>query len=193
MNFKYAGIGSRQTTLDILNIMRSLGQFLANNGWTLRSGGAEGADTAFEEGCDLANGKKEIYLPWQKFNGNSSLLYYESKEIPEDIRIKSFELAEQFHPGWEYLSSASKLLISRNGFQVLGQDLCSPVDMILYWCPSDNTGGTGQALRIAAAKDIPMFNVGYKTERIQLQGWLGVDLSFLETEQTYNLETGKWE
>jgi len=34
-------------------------------GYTLRSGGANGADTAFEEGCC----RKELYLPWPGFNG----------------------------------------------------------------------------------------------------------------------------
>jgi hypothetical protein len=193
MNLTYAGIGSRQTPHEILEIMRTLGQFLAIKNCTLRSGGADGADMAFEEGCDLGNGKKEIYLPWKKFNDNLSSLYYTSEEITEDTRLKSFDLAEEFHPGWIYLSLAAKFLIARNGFQVLGKDLFSPVDMVLYWCPSDDTGGTGQALRIATAKDIPTFNIGYKTERLQLAGWLGMDLGFLETNQTYNLVTSKWE
>lgn len=47
----YAGIGSRQTPDDILELMHRIGSTLAINGFTLRSGGAVGADTAFEQGA----------------------------------------------------------------------------------------------------------------------------------------------
>ena len=71
----YAGIGSRETPPDILLKMVKIGCHLAKMGWTLRSGGAPGADSAFEKGCDLGGGDKQIFLPWKGFQGNSSLLY----------------------------------------------------------------------------------------------------------------------
>ena len=71
----YAGIGSRSTPDNVLGIMEKLGIVLAKKGFILRSGGADGADKAFEKGCDLASGQKEIYLPWKGFNGNNSSLY----------------------------------------------------------------------------------------------------------------------
>ncbi len=54
----YAGVGSRLTPMPILGLMRKLGFRLAELGYTLRSGAADGADAAFEAGCDEAGGSK---------------------------------------------------------------------------------------------------------------------------------------
>lgn len=53
---KYAEIGSRETPTAILADMESLAQNLAASRWTLRTGGANGANMAFEAGhrCDRA-------------------------------------------------------------------------------------------------------------------------------------------
>ena len=49
----YAGVGSRETPQDVLKIMWKIGKHLADKGYTLRSGGARGADAACENGCDI--------------------------------------------------------------------------------------------------------------------------------------------
>lgn len=54
----YAGIGSRETPRSILDLMTAIARKLEALGYTLRSGGATGADTAFEEGVERL---KEIY------------------------------------------------------------------------------------------------------------------------------------
>lgn len=68
----YTGIGSRETPYEIQDLMKRIAFKLAENGWLLRSGGAEGADTAFENGwwdwrltqdaCSLV-GRYECYVP----------------------------------------------------------------------------------------------------------------------------------
>ena len=65
----YTGVGSRKTPGAIFDLMGEIGRNLAIDGYVLRSGGASGADTAFEQGCDLHEGMKEIYLPWKGFSG----------------------------------------------------------------------------------------------------------------------------
>ena len=67
-NIYYTGIGSRETPEEILGWMQDIGWLLGKRGYTLRSGGADGADSAFEKGCDQANGEKDIYIPWKNFN-----------------------------------------------------------------------------------------------------------------------------
>ena len=47
----YAGIGSRNTPKEVLDVFESIGKYLALQGFVLRSGGADGADRAFERGC----------------------------------------------------------------------------------------------------------------------------------------------
>jgi hypothetical protein len=65
----YAGIGSRQTPDHVLAAITAVAKVLAERGYILRSGGAEGADTAFEKGAGKAT---EIFLPWRGFNQNDS-------------------------------------------------------------------------------------------------------------------------
>lgn len=141
----YTGIGSRETPESVLRKMTKIAQILGNAGWTLRSGGAPGADTAFEQGSAL----KEIYLPWKGFSGNPSPLYEISKEATA--------LAEQFHPAWDRCGKAAKLFHSRNVYQVLGYDLKTPASFVICW--HQGTGGTLQACRVAEAYKIPIFNM----------------------------------
>ena len=145
----YSGIGSRKTPEDILMKFDRIGKILANKGFTLRSGGADGADSAFEVGCDKANGKKEIFLPWKGFNGNTSLLF----DPPEE----AFVMTGKIHPGWHHLKQGARRLHARNCQQVLGINLDNPVQFVICYTKLDG-GGTLQALRIAQQKKIPIYN-----------------------------------
>ncbi len=64
MEKSYAGIGSRETPAEILMYMTRIASFLESKGYTLFSGGASGADTAFEIGVSNS-GNKKIFLPWE--------------------------------------------------------------------------------------------------------------------------------
>jgi len=149
----YAGIGSRETPPEILNYFTLLAKYLAKHKYVLRSGGARGADKAFEAGCDAANGQKEIYLPWKGFEGSDSPL------IVSDPN--AFIIASKYHPKWMSLSAGAKKLQARNTHQVLGWDLNTPSDFIICWTRNGSgAGGTGQAIRIAEAYNIPVFDTG---------------------------------
>ena len=148
---KYAGIGSRNTPMNILNIMTGIAYHFSKYDVVLRSGGAHGADTAFEEGCDQSNGKKEIFLPWKDFNDNKSELYNPTKE--------AYEIARNFHPYWQGLDASVKKLMARNTHQVLGKTCSDPCDIVICWTLNENKGGTSQALRIAKAYNIPIVNI----------------------------------
>lgn len=153
----YAGIGSRDTPNNIQTLMRQMAAHLANHGWTLRSGAAQGADQAFEKGCDDVTGDKEIYLPWAGFENSKSTL------IVNDSR--ALEIAEKYHPYWHNLSQGARKLQARNSHQVLGADLNTPSSFIIcYTKNGKGGGGTGQALRIAKAHNIPTFDCGKYTD-----------------------------
>lgn len=149
----YAGIGARKTPKEIQDLFANVGKYLANERFVLRSGGAKGADQAFEKGCDLAKGKKEIYLPWRGFEGSNSPLIVKDK--------KAFEIAEKFHPYWHNLSEGAKKLQARNSHQILGLDLNTPSKFVICWTEGGKgLGGTGQALRVAKHYKIPIFDAG---------------------------------
>lgn len=149
----YAGIGSRKTPRIYIELFQRVGKYLASQGVILRSGGAEGADKAFEVGCDTVKGRKEVYIPWKGFNDSSSNLIVKDKN--------AFEIAKKYHPQWSILSQGAKKLQARNCHQVLGEDLNSPSAFIICWTKDGNgQGGTGQALRIAKDYNIPVFDCG---------------------------------
>lgn len=152
MNKIYTGIGSRETPKEVQKDMILLAQILSELKYTLRSGGASGADAAFETGHTY---KKEIYLPYDGFNGrnidNQSFFTYTHK---------STILAESYHPAWYKLSKTGKQMHSRNMHQVLGLDLMSPTNFIICWTRDGQaSGGTGQALRVAEQYGIPIYNL----------------------------------
>lgn len=153
MNKTYAGIGSRQTPSNILMLMEDIGKLLAKCGYTLNSGGSNGADLAFEIGCDRVNGSKKIFLPWAGFNGVDSPY--------NKVTLKAREIAGKYYKNYPYLPNTSQLLIARNSYQVLGEDLDSPVDFVICYTPEGKLkGGTSQAIRIAKDFEIPVFNFG---------------------------------
>lgn len=142
---RYAGIGARQTPPNILRFMENLAFVLAPYA-VLRSGGASGADTAFEWGSIQAYGRREIYLPWQGYQHRRDSVILEPS--PE-----AFKIAEEYHPAWDRCNEVARCLHARNIHVVLGKHLDALVDLVICWTPqAKGGGGTGQALRLA--KDV---------------------------------------
>lgn len=165
----YAGIGSRETPSNILDIMRSLGMAMANRGHLLRSGAADGADTAFEAGC--GGGKKEIYLPWPGFQRRAT----SERGIRAYPTPEAFDMAAKYHPNWAACSSGAMALHARNCHQVLGWDLNTPADLIICWTvDAKGGGGTGQAIRLAKALKIPVFDLADPANFDRLDNFPGI-------------------
>lgn len=154
----YTGVGSRGTPPEVMKLISEIAFKLELDGYTLRSGGADGADSAFEEGCYKL---KDIYIPWRGFMDRGSAI------IPEKDRRSVYKKAEaialEFHPNPEAIKGKPALkLHTRNVFQVLGDDLETPSDFVILWAPPYKdgvTGGTNMAYQIAAANDIEIFNL----------------------------------
>lgn len=156
----YAGIGSRLTPQPMLEVMESVGEQLAQSGWLLRSGHADGADMFFERGARKANGKMEIFLPWEGFNRAPAC---DPHFIVPDFNPQTMQLAARHHPNWMGLKHGVQKLMARNNCQVLGLNLNSPVKMVICWTDKgQGSGGTGQAIRVAKAFGIPVFDLGVK-------------------------------
>lgn len=169
----YTGVGSRKTPQEVLDILEDLAKTLSSMSVVLRSGGADGADSAFERGCDAINPKnKEIYLPWPGFNKRDSLLFY---------NLDAYDIAKTIIPHWNSLSKNVKKLHARNIHQVLGKNLDSPSSFLICWTPdganSENlctqeTGGTRTAIILADRYKIPIFNLFRLNEKDKLNNFL---------------------
>lgn len=160
MTMYYAGIGSRTTPDQFMDVFTQVAETLEGIGFILRSGGAEGADTAFARGTN----KREIYIPWWGFNqirDKSDKTIKTMDDIDPATLYQSRKIFEQYHPNPKACTAVAQLLHMRNGFQVLGSDLETPAKFILCWTHNGSgDGGTGQAIRIAKAKNILVFDLG---------------------------------
>jgi hypothetical protein len=163
----YAGIGSRETPPAALALIEAASARLARHGWVLRTGMSPGADQAFYKGARSAGGGVELFLPWPGFEAGARL-DGEGAEVCELSRpsARAYELAERHHPGWGRLGAAARHLLARDGHQVLGADLATAVGFVVCWTADGSldgagrgAGGTGQALRIARAERVPVFNL----------------------------------
>lgn len=175
----YTAVGSRETPPDILLLMKRIGYRMAQLGYVGRSGGADGADSAFYEGYvaakqrGLNRGSFEVYLPWEGFNGLSL-------SMPEMVNTKrkanyqdAMEIASQIHPAWHRCTDGAKALHCRNVYQFWGHDLQSPSRVLICWAPLGMThgtvkGGTNTAVQMARKAGTPVYNLLIKEEREKL-------------------------
>ncbi len=165
----YAGIGSQETPGEVCDRMTRYASWLREGGYILRSGHALGADQAFEAG---AGHDAEIYLPWLGFQGEVPINGY-GFDAGQDEDLDVY--VNKFHPRPSKLSRGARALMRRNTCQILGRDppASSISDFVLCWTRDGTAvGGTGQAIRIATAYDVPTFNLYYRDADEQLLDFL---------------------
>jgi len=107
----YSGIGSRSTPENILHMMGDVAYRLANKGWILRSGGADGADNAFEQG--LLRLLKMI-----KTIESQQIFILLGPDQMDDLlgslnRLLDYDIAERFIPAWKYLKRGASSTCSQ--------------------------------------------------------------------------------
>lgn len=151
------GIGSRETPLHIIGQIQTIVSVATQREWTLYSGGADGADLAFETAYREAKGRHMIFLPWKGFNKNPSPYY----EPPAE----AYEIAERIHPAWGNCSRGAQRLHARNIQQILGLDLKTPTDMVFCWTKNgEEIGGTRTAIVLAKERNIPVYNLFFEDQ-----------------------------
>ncbi|TJY57434.1 hypothetical protein E4T66_17575 [Sinimarinibacterium sp. CAU 1509] len=138
--------------------MGRIASLLAEREFVLRSGAARGADSAFEVG---AGNSKEIFLPFERYNGHPSPLFQSHPEAEY--------FAGRHHPAWDRLDARTRQFMVRNAQIILGQDTLTPVAFVVCWTADGangtsipttrDTGGTGHAIRVATEFGIPVVNL----------------------------------
>jgi hypothetical protein len=173
----YTLIGSRKTPENILELLKKLATKLDRKGWTVRSGGANGADN-----CADHVENKEVYLPWDGFNGHykdCKLGYIVYSDLQRKHEASAH--ASLHHKYWNTTKKeAVKHLHRRNMFQVLGRTLNKKSSFVLVWAEPDSErgeghvrGGTGSAVSLALSFDIPVFNLYYQDVQDKMKKFIG--------------------
>ena len=153
-------IGSRKITREEHITLRSLADHFHEHGFTLRSGGAYGADSSINHLSNI-----EIYIPWDGYNN----LYHNGKTIfmlkyLPDQYLASKKVSE-IHPKFEKLSRGAKLLQTRNIYQIIGYKgkEGTPSECVIYAADHDKNGepvgGTRTAVMYARSLGIPTINI----------------------------------
>jgi len=179
-----AGIGSRKTPPEILLQMEELGALCRELGVWVRSGHAPGADYAFEKG---ALDKALVYLPFPNFNSQNKLLTKQVVSLPP-AEGKNWRkgpdtsaVMRAYHTiitlfKEKFIDGMDRQHYYASYFAVFGSSGADiPVDAVVCWAPVDGygmaKGGTGQAVRIANAAGIPVFNL-FKTDVGEVEEFL---------------------
>ncbi len=177
--FAYAGVGSRRTPPDILDAMSDIAQTLGDAGTALSTGGADGADKAFETGALRTDAPITVHTPWPGYNG-----YRPGRQPETDIDVVHpsatdivrghayAELAREHHPHWDRCHRGARALFVRNVSILAGAQGDDggtlPVRAVIAYTPNGlpvgrEAGGTGHTLRTAAYLDIPCVNLSPRT------------------------------
>ena len=161
----YTGIGARATPPEMLGLITRAAFARLKRGYVLRSGHAIGADSAFERGAGSA---AQIFLPVSGWRGSASTFHVGT--LGAELWGRAREIAAPHHPAFAGLSRFVQDLHTRNVFRVLGPALDSPSEFVLCWtADGEASGGTGQALRIAGAHGVPVYNLQRARERAHVE------------------------
>jgi hypothetical protein len=119
----------------------------------------------------------DVFLPSPGWNGNQS---FDGVQTYVPVGGRYSQIAAEEHPVYGRLSPFVQKLQDRNVAQVIGPRLEEGVAqrsaMLYCWTPdgavestSRSTGGTGQAIRIAARFGVPVYNLKREDHRARLQ------------------------
>ena len=177
--FAYAGVGSRATPPEVLAGMSDVAQVLGDAGFALSTGGADGADKAFETGALRTDAPVTVHTPWPGYNG-----YRPGRDPESDIDVihpkagdavrglSFLHLARKHHPAWDRCRRGARALFLRNVSVLAGalddDGTVLPVRAVIAWNPNGSAhgreaGGTGHTLRVAAELGIPVVNLSART------------------------------
>lgn len=183
----YTGVGSRSCSSEVIELIQKIGYKLAQDGYTLRSGAAEGADTAFEMGVikyfnenfdyPAPASLAQIYIPWRSFVEIDEDFKDWYKVLSEQkTKLEAEEIASKIHPAWDKCSRGAKALHARNVYQVLGINLTTPSQFLIAYAQTDKEGkpkgGTRTSWMLAEQSYIPCFNLYIKEHRERIEKWL---------------------
>lgn len=156
----YTGIGTRNIASREKDIIKDIAKQLSELNYICLSGNATGSDITFQNGSE---NKCVLMLPWKNFNSD----HYNPKHALDCYIVgkeeKGLEAVKKFHPGFKYLKSGAKLLLTRNYYQIVGFDKYPKSEFVICCADRDSEGnikgGTGHTAKIAMHYHVPIINI----------------------------------
>ena len=143
--------------------------FYAEQGCTIVTGNAHGADQSFALGANMVSpALVELCLPWQMYNHHAIILPVERHDangrpdgeypgntvlLADHASPEQRAMAERAHSAWANLKDGTRRLLTRNAL------ICHNIQFLLAHpnLQKDGWGGTGHTMRIAAMLGIPVW------------------------------------
>lgn len=191
----WAGVGSRETPLEILHLMVRLGRTLTDLGFPLSSGDAVGADRAFYRGASLSPRYAEvgsrIYLHKNGYQcrwRDPKQGFLVASDYP-DTYPRAVQMASQARGGFYGLGPGGIALQTRNVFQIHGHTLQDTIGALYYYGvpvgkPENEKvrGGTNTAVRLGVMANVPQrHNLYFEATRQRAVAFLAK----YETQDSY--------
>lgn len=166
-------IGTREPPDGIVPILEDVGECLCDHGVAVSSGDADGCDKAGVRGAMRSSNwpfvgarvflsKQVVTYPNGFVRRADNFIYYDASQFPnyEEAKAIAFKARGSFHGLYEN----GIALHSRNPYQVLLDDLKSPVASVIFYArpvgkKGNVDGGTNTAIRIALDHNIPTINL----------------------------------
>lgn len=174
----YTGVGSRDITQEEYRLLKQIGTRMSELGYWLRSGAADGSDSAFQHGaCYDQEIKTEIWIPWKSFQselqqGTPYVNYYiPTKDMFETAR--NFFIEKKIIPWYDNMPQGPKALHGRNYYQVVGFPSENNLSKVCIYCADESrkgdvAGGTRSAVMVARYFSIPTYNIRIKEQKEEL-------------------------
>lgn len=163
----YTGIGSRTTPVWCRFAMEDIASKMADKGYTLRSGSAQGADSAFEIGCDRVCGAGDIYIPWKGFGtGKENMFkFYHVLSNAKFEEARDVYLSTGIIKNFDDMKQSVQKLHARNYLQVVGHGMKDRLSKVCIffaevdWVTEEPTGGTRSAVLLSKHFGVPTYNL----------------------------------
>lgn len=148
----YAGIGNREIPLSAFQELNKLARNFDKQGFLLRSGGAMGSDTAFQNGSE----HHIIYKTDETIIHNGTDITIE-QSICNNKELR--RIAKEHYPFWDNSPPGTRDLMTRNVAILLGPNVDSKARMVVCYCRDEDSGGTAMGIRVAKEYGIPVYNL----------------------------------
>jgi hypothetical protein len=166
----YAATGNKEMPESFKPQVQRIGRNLEKAGYILRTGGMEGLEDVIEKSVT----KLELHLPFKDFDGKQSKFTYTSDFVKG--------VAKMFHTSFDTLKPVVQTFLAKNVRLVLGKEGKSPAMFLIVWTEDGTekaiektfkTGNSGNAIAIADAIGIPVFNLVRPDAEHRLYTYIG--------------------
>lgn len=163
--------GDKDTPKEVLLKVQSLVRDFEAAEFKIRCGGDGPVEMAANDAAAIAT--KELILPWKEFQGLESKLTW-STETAKHI-------AKKFHGAYDMLPKGTQGVLAKNARLIMGHNMRSKATALVIWTPDGveegrkvtrETGYFGHVIKIAAAANVKIFNLGNPTAEQRIRDFL---------------------